>query len=186
MIGALFGPQIHVFHPSDGGFGIVIPVTFVNAGSRMGVTNRCALTLRYHVDKRWYKFEWESFRSYKDVGDKPGKRLDFEQVAGPVALQGRSSTTKLVRFLWHADSQAPLTLQEGSYELGTYAWTRRGERPDRASKHTFTVSAAQATELARRNVARVSDVLTFVLDPAAAENQVLSEDEYRQLFGPVP
>ncbi len=153
-----FGPKLHLFTPTDGGFAVITDVSFTNTGSRMGVVLSTALTMKRHPSDETYGVAWDTFRAYRET--EGHYELKLEQEAVPIPVLGRSSVTKLVRFLWGADTERPLVLEEGSYQVDLQVWTSGSGKPDVVLTQELEVTHADAEEFRRRAERHDSKAIT--------------------------
>lgn len=126
-LGAVIGPIIQFFHPSDGATRFFLPVTITNSGAHSGVVLKCATVLaRTDNPEQNYYLEWHQFHLF----DKSKGRWDYDDMAAPFSVSPKSAERRYVLFSWDTHHQQPLLLREGMYLLRFFLWT--SERPERS------------------------------------------------------
>jgi hypothetical protein len=177
-ISNVIGPTMVVFYSEDGGFGLFLPVTFLNRSSRTGSILRCALTL-FRADSPEQRFfmEWWAFARWE------GQRWGYEEVAHALAVPGNSSTAKIIWFLWRGSSKPEFRLVEGQYVMIFHYWSALSTKP-RNEEHQFYVDRSMQSQLDAPREHKSSLIVDIVLDQQLAPNRTMTSYEAKSLFGP--
>ena len=170
------GPWIlFAYTDNKGSVSIQIPVTFNNHGVIMGNIFRAAIILRQKGALscnfiQWYSFLKLDIEANKWLHDEPARAL---------AITGKSIVAKTVLFGWLPNSEHPLVIKEGAYELEFYFWTSDTEVP-RYEKHQFEISSANLALLeGKENQPRKS--ISVQLDQSLELNRSMSESDVTNL-----
>lgn len=104
-------------------FGMDIPITVVNEGSRSFTITSFEVTTKSPTNQLW-KLHWQDFAQ-----ENSHKREDWsvEGVASPILVHGRSGTQhyiRLVNFDKTSEELSDIKLQTGQYELTLSAFDR--------------------------------------------------------------
>lgn len=87
------GPEITVYHPKDGGFGMYLPFSFVNNNKRGGSISRIAVILNKKSEtNEAYFFRWADVVKY----DSNTKGYDHLDNARAFSVPGESAVSKFI------------------------------------------------------------------------------------------
>ena len=118
-----------------GGITFVLPITFYNWSPRGGHIYQVRLVVgREQEPQAYFDIEWSNFIKFVD-----GIKWEDEDVAQPIAISGKESVSKFVRFNWSPKTGEKLKIVNGRYELMLLAWTGKSEKPDIHEKFSFTI-----------------------------------------------
>jgi hypothetical protein len=170
------GPNIKVYYPADGGFGLYLPVAFVNSSAATGTVYRVgvSLTARKPGADTFY-FEWRNFTRW---ADQPG----LDEPAHALAVQGNSALAKIVWLTWRAESEPKLVIQPGDYTLAVHVWAKPSGPPE-TQLHELTVDAAAYTTLEHERTNKQDFLVDMTLDRQLPPNRLLTSYEATSLLG---
>ena len=181
-ISIVAGPLIQLYYPSDGGFGVYLPITFLNRAAKTGTVSRCGITLyqRSNPEERFF-MEWRYFVS---LGRGQGSNLatNLDEAAHALAVPGKSDVPKMIWFSWRAESKPEVHIVEGQYVLLVHYWTRSTRKP-KFERHEFHVDAKTQAELDSYRANHKSTIVNLGLDRETGENQVLTSVESQRQLG---
>jgi hypothetical protein len=101
-----------------GGVSFVIPLTFHNWSPVGSVVHQVRIVIEKQGDFKNFSIVWGGFLPFQE-----GKtNIDERSMAHPLAIPGKSTITKFVRFDW-SPSEKELEIEKGYYNLTLYAWT---------------------------------------------------------------
>lgn len=132
----ILGPDIHMYHPSDGGTAFYLPVIFTNRSPTKGLVKEIFLKVEC-PDKGCYFMLWkeEVSISLKDM------EYVHTDRAKPFTIDGYATTAKTYWFLWPQNKQQPLTFKQGEYTFTIMARTAKGDITDVQQSEKLTISA---------------------------------------------
>jgi len=179
-IEAQIGPPIRVYyadHSKGVSFGIYVPTTFINLSGRTGTVLSAGITI-HRVDTAQQRFfmQWRQFSKLDDEGN-----WTHESNAHALVMSGKASQTKMIWFMWEAESQPKLFLREGEYELIFLFWDRPKSKPHSIS-HRFFVSEAIHERLEDFRSNKRSTTTEIVLDQQFSSNKFFTSHEAETLF----
>lgn len=181
---SVLGTTVKVYYPSDGGFGVYLPVTFVNDSPLTGTVRRCALTLyaKARPDERFF-MDWRFFMKLTQL-DSSGDHLGYDKVssAETVGIPGHASAERLIWFSWRSSQEPELRLLQGDYELVLHYWVGANQHPV-ADVHSFTVTPAIQEDLDGLRQAHDSGVVDILLDNNLPFNMLMGAEQATQLLG---
>src|SRR5262249_28989274 len=99
-ISTIVGPAIKLYYPHDGGFGIFLPVTFVNTSPKTGIVLRCGITIysKAAPDNKYY-MEWRFFMKLESTSSSNQNYL-YEDNAHGMAIPQNSFVSKTIWTTW--------------------------------------------------------------------------------------
>ena len=133
-ISAGLGPDVHLYHPSDGGTAIYLPVVFTNNSPTRGAVLQAYLKISHPNGKNYYLKWLEEWKIST-------RQSDYEYIsrAKPFTIDGHSSSFKLFWFLRPNDSN-PLLFSKGKYQFTLHLWSKHQSSPTKESSETLEVS----------------------------------------------
>jgi hypothetical protein len=134
-LAAVLGPDVHIYHPSDGGTGVYIPIIFSNHSPTRGVVYQVFLRIRSPEGMNYY-LRWRREATIAE----PTWEYGFEGRAKPFTVDGHSSQAKVYWFLWPDNEKQDLLFKEGKYSLTAYVWSQRIAIPDVATSEELEIS----------------------------------------------
>jgi hypothetical protein len=171
------GPEFKVYYPPDGGFGVYLPVAFLNESPRTGTVVRCSLSLyRKTAPEERFFMDWRSFCKLE------GNGWVVKEPAHAITVAGMQSRTKTVLFSWRAASVPQIQIVEGNYVMVFHYWTGLTGKP-RNAQHEFTVDRATQAELDGYLANKHGFVVDLVLDQKIGSNKLLTGYESQSLLG---
>ncbi len=171
------GPILNISHPEKG-VSILVPVTFLNYGQKLGVVYRCAMTVnRKENTEQYYYFQWRFFHSY----DKGKGMFNVDQDAAPVAVPGRSTLSRTVLFHWDKEGNDSLEFKEGLYVLSFYFWTEQNDYPSLIVQRTLNIDRERSDMLESYRSTKNSLNVDFVLDKDTENRRMTSGDVKKHL-----
>jgi hypothetical protein len=176
---SIVGPEIQIYYPRDGGFGVYIPVSFVNESPKTGVVKRCGVSVfrkSSQEDERYF-MEWRFF-----VDLNPDLSFTLKEAAHALAVPGKSSIAKTLWLTWRAASSPELIIAEGAYALVFHYWHASDDKP-RNDMHEFYVDHFTWQELEKYRTSKNSTVVNLLLDKKIGANKLLTSYESRSLLG---
>ncbi len=130
----IVGPDIHIYHPVDGGTAFYIPVIFTNKSPTRGLVEEIYLRMRT-PSGRTYQLKWlEEIRL--TIRDWNYDHLDN---AKPFTIGGFESVSKVCWFLW-PEVREPLELVAGQYSVSIEATSDKGKKPEIKKQKTLIIS----------------------------------------------
>jgi hypothetical protein len=177
-LSSVVGTSLQACHPSIGGFGIYLAVTFINASPRTGAIHRCAISLyRASMPDQRFFMGWHYFVKLDEK-----MFFNVEGAAQTLAVPGQSSVGRLVWFYW-ASRNEDLILDEGEYVLVFHYWVAGDSKP-RNELHTFAVDADAHATLERYRADKKQGVVELLLDHnVLPANELLTAERSRSLLG---
>jgi hypothetical protein len=172
------GPEFQIYYPQDGGFGVYLPVSFLNKSPNTGTIVRCGITLfkKSNPEERFY-MEWRFF-----IRLGPDSNPIKEELAHAITVPGMSSVTKTIWLTWRANSVPQIQIVEGEYAMVFHYWTHPSGKPNNDC-HEFYIDKATQSELESYRSSKQSYVVTLALDKKFASNKLLTSYEANSLFG---
>jgi hypothetical protein len=137
-----------------GGVTFVLPLTFYNWSPKGGSIQQVRLIIGQKDNpKEYFDMAWSNFVKFVD-----GVTWEDEDVAQPIAISGRSSVTKFVRFDWSPLAGEKLHLKPSQYEMTILVWTNSNvEKPNLVEERSFYITEVVYTEYQ----ATVSNQMSF-------------------------
>jgi hypothetical protein len=178
-ISSVVGPEIRIYYPPDGGFGIYMPATFLNQSPRTGTIRRCAITLypKNNSEERFF-MDWRYFFRLKP----DGLGFEMEQIASAFAIPESQSVSKLIWFTWRSNSTPPLQIAAGEYVLVFHYWTGLTGMPHN-DFHEFFIDDQTHVELDQARIVKSPRAFEIVLDKTIGPNRVMTSSESKSLLG---
>jgi hypothetical protein len=133
-ISSVVGPEIRIYYPADGGFGLYVPVPFLNQSPWTGTIWRCAVTLYSKTSDDRFFMEWRYFFRLNPQGN----GFDFDALASAMAVPANQSVSKLIWFTWRPSSNPPLQITAGEYGMGFHYGTGPSGMPHNDA-HEFSI-----------------------------------------------
>lgn len=175
------GPFIKVYYAdydSGGSFGLYIPSVFINTASKVGVILNAAITLNKNDSpEQLYFLQWKEFAKL----DVALNKWVYEEMAHAFAITGKSTSTKIVWYMWNSGSQPKLVLREGSYTLSFYFWEKENKAPN-CETHEFHVSEDMVNTLEGYRAQKKSTTFDIRLDREIDENRLMTHREMKKLL----
>jgi hypothetical protein len=170
------GPSIKLYYPSDGGFGVYLPVAFVNSSAATGTIYRLGISLtQKKPGADVFYFEW---RNFAHVSDQAG----LDEPAHALAIQGNSAVAKIVWLTWRANSEPKLILQPGDYTLAVHVWKTPSGKPQ-TQLHDLIVDDDTFQTLEHERIAKQDYLVDMNLDRELPPNRHLTQYEASSLLG---
>jgi len=175
------GPFIRTYYADfeyGGSLGLYLPVTIINKSNAAGTVINAGITIhRIETPNQSFFIEWEYFA-----------KLDFEnykwihdEMAHALAIEGKSSITKLIWFMWQSSSEPKLFLKEGTYILNFYFWDKKGKKPI-CETHKFNVTQSIQNSLDTFLKKHSSNTIDIRLDLDIEHNKILTEHQEKKLL----
>lgn len=160
------------------GIGFNLPITFYNWSPQGATIQRIRLVIVRKDQDDCYDMAWITFVKFGDSGN-----FDDENLAQPIALAGRSSLNKIVRFEWNTDlGGKKLDIQIGNYELRIYGWTQNTEKPDLKCKASFEITDINYQNFNKSIASDVSVSIWLSLNENENPNQLVSRKTIDRLY----
>ena len=178
LLSTVIGPNLQIYYPPDGGFGVYLPATFLNESPRTGTVHRCGISIfrKSSPDERFF-MEWRFF-----MGLNPNLTFKFEDGAHAIAIPGKSSTAKVIWLSWRSNSTPELVIREGEYVLAFHYWLGSDDKPHN-DLHEFYIDRSTQAELDDYRASKQSTVVNLLMDKKIAANKLLTSYESRSLLG---
>lgn len=166
-IEVVMGQELALYYPEDGGFGMYVPISFVNTGGRGGIILRVRAILSRFGYNRNYEFEWAGFTARDS-------RASKIETVYPEALgiASTSTTSKRIWFAWRPHMSPEFVLQEGSYTIKIAVWTTNSKGHDINVSKTFIIDEKTAKILIDRRNNQDPGIYYVTFDGGQAENEV--------------
>ena len=169
------GPNIKVYYPADGGFGVYLPVAFVNSSAATGTIYRLGISLTARKPGAdVYYFEWRNFTRWSDT-------VGLDEPAHALAVSGTSAVAKIVWLTWHGDSEPRLILQPGDYTFAVHVWTKPSGQPV-TQTHELTVDDSVYATLEKERTNKQDTLVDMTLDRELPSNRHLTAYEAASLL----
>jgi hypothetical protein len=172
------GPSVKLYYPTDGGFAVYLPTTFINDSSRMGTVFRTAISMvrNENAQERFF-IEWASFSTY----DPQSGSWRYESMAHALAVTGKAAVNKLLWFHWLSTSSPTLRIREGEYTLTVHYWTKPTGNPTH-DVHTLHISEKTLAVLESYRTSGKATTVDLVLDRQLDQNRVMTPHEAKALL----
>ncbi|MDJ0662422.1 MAG: hypothetical protein QNJ42_23485 [Crocosphaera sp.] len=85
--------------------------------------------------QQYFDLAWSNFVKFVD-----GVQWENEDVAQPIAMPGRTSVSKFLRFDWSPLAGDKFNLSTGQYELFLLLWSSQSEKPDIQHRFLLTIT----------------------------------------------
>jgi hypothetical protein len=178
-LSTIVGPGIKIYYPKDGGFGIYVPVTFVNRSPRTAVVFRCGITIfRKSTPQQKFYMEWRRFMKLKEDGGS----FITEEDAHSIAVPNNSFLSKLIWVTWRYFINPPFRIIEDEYVLYLHYWPRSSGKPI-SSKHEFLITNEDYLKLEGFRAAKENTVVDVDLDANVRFNILMNASESKSLLG---
>jgi hypothetical protein len=175
----VIGPEIKIYYPSDGGFGMYVPATFLNKSPNTGTVLRSGITIfNKAIPEERYFMEWRFFARLSQ----DGKSYMLEEPAHALAIPGNSSIDKLIWATWRASSRPEIQISQGEYVLISHYWDSPTGKPHN-ELHQFYIDEDLYKQLDSYRVNKESVIVDLVLDRTIAGNKLLNSYEAKSLLG---
>ena len=177
-LSCVIGPEFKLYYPQDGGFGVYLPITFLNESPRTGTVLRCGISIyrKSGPDARFF-MEWRFF-----MGLNPNLSFRFEEGAHALAIPGNASVAKTAWLTWRSSSTPELVIAEGEYVLIFHYWLSSDDKPHN-DLHEFYIDRPTQTLLDGYRETKNSTVVDLLLDKKIAANKFLTGYESKSLLG---
>jgi hypothetical protein len=181
-ISPVIGPEILVYYPPDGGFGLYVPSTFLNDAPRTGTIIRTAIMLfRASTPEERFYMQWRGFSSLRpDAPNSYARKLD--ESAHAITVPGHASITNMVWFTWRTESNPQFQLVEGPYKLIFYYWTSVASKPN-SEEHEFFIDQYILGTLDEYRRNKKSTIVELILDKQLSPNRLMNTYEAKTLLG---
>jgi len=162
-----------------GGIGFYIPITFYNWSPKGGSIIEVRIALRRKDNpSEVYNMTWSEFS--KMLEDE--RRWGQEGTAQPIALQGRSSESKVIQFAWLPSAEKKINLKSGRYKMTIYAWTKRQEKPNLKESFEFKIKEDHVERFEKGEENQFPLTIELSLRENSRANSLLTESELKQLY----
>lgn len=161
---------------ADGGSGFqfYIPVTFVNKAQQTGVILKIQLRIRStERNAPTYKIDLSRFSK---LDEKEKKFIDNE-LPHAIAIHGKSSVYKLLRFSWWNSSTPSFIANKPQYLIILNFWTKKSEKPNIKSKHLLELSKEQIATLESAREKKSGISLEVTLDRESPNNEIVYDQK---------
>lgn len=179
QISVVLDPEIQIHHADYNlgvSTGVYIPTTFINTSSRTGVVLETRISVyKKTSDDHRHLLRWREFQKVAENG------WQTEQEANSIAVKGKSAESKVIWYMWFADSQPELSFTEGTYNLDVYVWLNKSKKPMKQSC-SFYISKADETAFQDRIKTSSRATRRIVIDKELDRNRVLTKHETIKLL----
>jgi hypothetical protein len=174
-IGTIVGPAIKLYYPSDGGFGIYVPVTFVNTSQKTGGVLRCGITMysKAAPDTKYY-MECRYFMKLESTTSSTQKFL-YDDYAHGIAIPQNSFVSKIIWTTWSHLNERSFQITEGDHVMVFHYWSGPTGTPLK-SEHSFYVSNVVYKQLEEYRIGKDDTIVDVDLD------QPLTGDAIRTVY----
>ncbi len=149
------GPEVHFYHPRDGGSAVYVPFIFTNISPRRATVRQVFLEITTlsgeHRLMRWMREATIAPQSWE---------YSYKDRVKPISIDSFSSDSRVYWFLWPENPQDDLRFIDGRYSLEAHVWLSKGSTPDVSSIQTITISKESEDELVKRR--RLQDPQTRI------------------------
>jgi len=141
------GPTFLIYYREDGGFGIYLPVTFLNESPTTGIVFRCAIRIIFakSTPEDPFFMPWRSFCRFAEKKDTEKTYITEEEFAHAITVPPKSSTAKLVLFISRPRSEPALRIVEG--QMIFQYWTGLAGKSDNEQCKKFSIDVSKQSEL---------------------------------------
>lgn len=151
-----------------GGFQFYVPATFINKTNQTGIIRKIQLSI-YSTDspETVYKIDLARFSK---VDENSNRFLDNE-LPHAIAITGKSSINKLLRFSWWNASRPKLIINKPSYVLNFKFWTTNKKKPVQI-KHKLILDEQTIQELESFRTRKSASAIEVPLDGESPNNEI--------------
>ena len=167
---AVMEQRIRMGYTSEGGLQFYIPLTIINSTHQTGIVFKMNLFL-YSAEKRKPIYSIDLARFCEVNHDK--NQLIDKELPHAVAVNGKSSVYKLLRFAWWNNTRPQIIIDEQAYFLEMNLWTKDQETPNLKLRHKLILSDKSLAELKQMRKAQKNVLIEVPLDGIAPNNRVL-------------
>lgn len=162
-----------------GGTTFVLPVTFYNWSPRGGSIYQVRLVIgQENNPQEYFDLAWTSFTRFID-----GLTWEDEDVAQPIAIAGKDSVSKFIRFDWSPLTKEKLNLKQGQYELILYVWLSNSDKPEICEKFSFSFTEETYQEF-QKTVANDDSLGIWIsIDNSRRINNVMTKSGIEREYG---
>lgn len=142
----LLSENIMVQYFKDG-FGLYLPISFINISASVGIVNRVSLELiRLDNPKRKYNIKWTHFRKYNDSEN----NWKFDDHCYHLPIDGKKGITKMIWFDWALNSDD--IWQAERYSIKVSIWTNGFNKISHSKKYYFNLTEEYVSILNQRKI----------------------------------
>lgn len=177
-------PRVTADSLTWGGVGFYLPITFHNRGPR-GCSIREVRMIIQPKDNptRCFDLSWREF-SGVDTNEETFRRMwQTESLAQPISLEGHSSVSKTILFVWNPRTEEEMELDSGHYKLTLLGWTDETSEPDIREEISFRIKSSDKEEFERYLSEELPLTIDVPLGESRRENNVVTKEEAKQLYG---
>ncbi len=162
-----------------GGITFVLPVTFYNWSPRGGSIYQVRLVIgQENNPQEYFDLAWTSFTKFID-----GLTWEDEDVAQSIAIPGRDSISKFIRFDWSPLTKEKLNLKKGQYELILFVWLSNSDKPEICEKFSFSITEEIYQEF-QKTVANDDSLGIWIsIDNSRRINNVMTKSGITREYG---
>ncbi|MEO7768088.1 MAG: hypothetical protein ABIS01_11705 [Ferruginibacter sp.] len=161
---ALLSETIMIQYFKDG-FGIYLPISFINTTTSVGIVNRVSIELiKLGTSKVKYLIRWNNFRKYNNATNK----WEFEDLCYHLPVDGKKGITKMIWFDWFLNSVD--IWEEGKYSIKAIIWTNGYSKITYSKNYNFTLTEKHASILQQRKKEEDSKLLEVGIENFMEKN----------------
>lgn len=162
-----------------GGITFVLPVTFYNWSPRGGSIYQVRLVIgQENNPQEYFDLAWTSFTKFID-----GLTWEDEDVAQPIAVPGKDSVSKFIRFDWSPLTKEKLHLKQGQYELILFVWLSNSDKPEICEKFSFSLTEEIYQEFQKTVANDESLGIWISIDNSRRINNVMTKAGIEREYG---
>lgn len=143
-IRVVLGPDIHIYHPSDGGTAFYLPMIFTNKSPTRGFVEEIFIQEKTpdgeYFTMKWLEVVQMTFRDWK---------YELHDRAKPFTIDGYDTLSKVYWFLWPA-STGDFNVKKGKYSITAMISSEKGRTPKIKETQSFLLDSNSETFLQKR------------------------------------
>lgn len=155
-----------------------IPVTFYNWSPQGGTVYRIRLLIGRQGQDEYYDMTCTTFVRMSASGD-----FEYDDIAQPIPVDGRSSISKVVRFDWNPEFTGnKFDVQVGKYDLMIFVWTKNENRPHLKYSTSFIVKEQDYEEYKKRISLNDFSSVWFSLEDDERPNTIVTKTRVNDFY----
>jgi len=128
------GPDVHLYHPLDGGTAIYLPFLVANNSPTRGAVHQIVIQVSTPSGKQYYS-RWQE---EADIKQRTWEYSTLGRVK-PFTIGGHETVSKIYWF-WFPETNSPLLFETGEYQVAAHIWTKNKQKPDAVFLEKFIIT----------------------------------------------
>jgi len=169
-------------NPNPSAVGFYLPITFYNWSPTGGSILEVRMIVS-HTDNPSQNFDmmWLDFNDTIELEDGRPK-WELTGKAQPIAIPGRSSISKTIRFGWFFYGNSPMNIREGRYRVIVLAWTHTKKKPNLKEEFFFTITNEQMLVYQQHITNQTPLTIEVFLRENSRSNNIFTDEQVKQLY----